>query len=401
MAQGDFRKLKQQTFVRINLGRREKRLPLLPLGHGHLVDCFHAPWEKAFTADRNKRGWELEGVIPFTKKQLWKIRTVKLAPSPWELAGNHVSTRASRSGPVPPTEGGDQQSALDLAPLAGSLRIPNEVQAVIRQASALPQIHTSVTPGLSEQECFEALAAEYFRIRGMLEVATDFIGKSASAPSQPRSRARVTASQLFRLKGGATGDAAVRVQAENQAAKDSAHAEKEARATAAAAKRAEAAGKAARVGMGLLQRIAKEGRSCIESFRVEELKDLLIYSDPSSGPKGKKEDLKTRVYELPIVRQAISMHNDVPAGTADVLTFPRPPAGPPTRPPVPPAIPAALPPRDPPPTPQTGSNDVVSDDATPGSVVHPPAADTTEEPVAGVSGVSGIIADPASGEGLQ
>lgn len=169
--------------------------------------------------------------------------------------------------------------------------------------------------------------AENIRLREMLGVTTDFIGKAFADDSRQRAprRVRVTSCQLFALEGGATGANALRVQTDNQVAKDQAQAEKDARAEQAANKRAEAVGKASQSAMGILRLIVERGLAFVETLRVEELKDLIIYSNPSSAapPKGKKEELKAKVLELPTVQQSAARHHEAAverAATAAIAT---------------------------------------------------------------------------------
>ena len=139
LLKGDFRVVKSKKFVAINKGRREHKphpLPMIALGHEHLVECFFKPWYNAFQPDKNKIGWELEGVVPFTKKQLWKFREIHKT-SAWTTASNHVSSRASRvTGDSGEERRGSINSVENVAPLAG--KISAEVESVVQQTTQLP-----------------------------------------------------------------------------------------------------------------------------------------------------------------------------------------------------------------------------------------------------------------------
>ena len=55
------------------------------LKFNHLVPMFKPAWEHAFTKERNLQGWVKEGIIPFTRRQLWELHEQKLAASALSL----------------------------------------------------------------------------------------------------------------------------------------------------------------------------------------------------------------------------------------------------------------------------------------------------------------------------
>ena len=48
-----------------------KRGPMPNLTGAHLAECCKEAWEYAFSITYNKKGWEMEGVIPFTRGPYW------------------------------------------------------------------------------------------------------------------------------------------------------------------------------------------------------------------------------------------------------------------------------------------------------------------------------------------
>ena len=56
------------------------RSPLQPLKYKHFAKMFKVAWDKAFTRERNMKGWEKEGILPrFSRKEYWHFKT--LAPA--------------------------------------------------------------------------------------------------------------------------------------------------------------------------------------------------------------------------------------------------------------------------------------------------------------------------------
>ena len=60
------------------------------LNFQHMVPMFKPAWEHAFTRDRNLQGWIKEGVLPFTRRQLWELREENKAGAALSNAAPHA-----------------------------------------------------------------------------------------------------------------------------------------------------------------------------------------------------------------------------------------------------------------------------------------------------------------------
>ena len=77
----------------INKEKLTALVPAKPLGFEHVMSCFKPAWDKAFErAMRNRRGWELEGTIPFNRYALWRKRGFL---DPHRLTNSQSSWRGS------------------------------------------------------------------------------------------------------------------------------------------------------------------------------------------------------------------------------------------------------------------------------------------------------------------
>ena len=71
----EWRIQKYKASNELNKDRKTALVPIKSLGFEHLMPCFKPAWDKAFgSVMRNKRGWELEGTIPFNRYALWHKR---------------------------------------------------------------------------------------------------------------------------------------------------------------------------------------------------------------------------------------------------------------------------------------------------------------------------------------
>ena len=70
------------------------------------------PWTEAFSEEKVRRGWEKEGVVPFTRKLMWDLRAEEeakgITPSavpPVDLSSFGISSPAAAHDPAtdPPT----------------------------------------------------------------------------------------------------------------------------------------------------------------------------------------------------------------------------------------------------------------------------------------------------------
>ena len=67
----EWRKLKQMMLRKLNKDMTGK---IKTLNFQHMVPMFKPAWNHAFTCDRNLQGWVKEGVLPFTRRQLWELQ---------------------------------------------------------------------------------------------------------------------------------------------------------------------------------------------------------------------------------------------------------------------------------------------------------------------------------------
>ena len=134
------------------------------------------------------------------------------------------------------------------------------------------------------------------------------------------------------------------IQEERAREREQKQAEKDTRDRVAAEKRRATIADSVVSAMSLLQLIRERGSVVIQTFKVDDLKDLLLHADPlTPATKGKKEELRARVCGLDSVRKAITDYEA--ARSSDVTSTPLLAAA---TPPVPPAtaVPPCLPPPD-------------------------------------------------------
>lgn len=312
---------------------------MIPLDHKHMVECFYPAWCAGFTKERNEMGWRLEGVVPFTRHQLWKLRGIKSSSSPWEVASNHLSTRLSDNRPISV----DRRLSTGTTSAPGGaleLCIPVNVKQAVDKATRLPsvqQLVASIAPSQEGNPDGTFWMAEALKARELLDTLSSFIHAAQAANSstgevvdgRATRGVRVTAAQIWALHGSATGEEAMQLQAAKAAERMQKEAGTEARQEAAALRRREGVSNSITNGLRLLQEIVLKGESVISSFKLEDLKDLLVHADPTgAAPKGKKPELFARVKELESVKKAVA---DYVAAQVQQMVF---------RGPVPPAPPA-------------------------------------------------------------
>jgi hypothetical protein len=71
-----------------------------------MMPCFKLAWDKGFTMERNKKGWQLERLIPFNRNALWSKQGDLLRTSTVHNVVPTTITPSSKTNPagssVPP-----------------------------------------------------------------------------------------------------------------------------------------------------------------------------------------------------------------------------------------------------------------------------------------------------------
>ena len=87
------------VFDRVVLGHRERH----GLGLQHLSTCVKAPWEEAFSQERNLRAWRVTGYVPFTRCVMHERRAQEaMEEARVKASGAELNYEALRLGPTAP-----------------------------------------------------------------------------------------------------------------------------------------------------------------------------------------------------------------------------------------------------------------------------------------------------------
>jgi hypothetical protein len=77
-----WRKNKWKAYNEIIANRLSHKTPLKDLGFNHFMQCFKPAWDRAFNIEANMKGWAIEGIIPYTRRALWRKRGAPKPDSP-------------------------------------------------------------------------------------------------------------------------------------------------------------------------------------------------------------------------------------------------------------------------------------------------------------------------------
>lgn len=340
----EFRLQKAAKFRKLNDGRRTDASPYIPLGYEHLMECFLPAHTKAFTKERNMMGWQIEGVIPFTKKQWWKKKKIDEEKGA-KSAASRVSQSTLLSSAAASTGtavGGLPESTEQTTVSAPVGRHQSKSAFVLTEEG---QQHLRLIKNLSRVDFTGQLdAAKLLENNILLQKAAAGLAKEVEqANAPPKKAARTTAKDMFGRKGSATGAEIMeklRKEAREKAAKDAQSARNK---DNAAAKKANAAAKGVVAGSAILVRLQTEGQSLLDRLKNDDLVALLQNAQPQSTIKKEaKNVLMKKVLELKTVQDALAAAAAVDAAAAAAAVAAAAGAAPPLPPPTMPGSAEAL-----------------------------------------------------------
>lgn len=294
----------------------------------HFIDMFKPAWEEGFTKERNNMGWVKEGVIPFTRNELWNLReekaaqaatwsgAAKTAVTNFNLFTDGPSTRGSRVGPRQAS--GTAAGGTDIpAPLAEKLQGQQELTA---QDFAALSPSSQMEQFLAAQQLIQELRLSHLRTKEQQqdsdtesddEAAWDGNATGAAGQMLPEHlrKIKLSASNVWNMPGSVTGEqvwALARAKAEEKKRKQR---EATVRAEEREAKKRRTIVEGVTRGTTLLAKIAESGERAISSFNVKDLEALLRHSDPlAPQPKANKAALLERIRGLKHVSNALAAH---------------------------------------------------------------------------------------------
>jgi hypothetical protein len=291
---------------------REASRKMKTLGFQHMVPLFFPCWKNAFSEERNMRGWDLEGCVPFTKYQLWKFRDKQGTSWTTRTATGNPSSRASQVSTRAPLLSTEQQQPSSTPRDVNPLKLPADVKDVVEAAKTdiVPlsrDVHADFdvgaehAPAASDQPqapvgtdnaSLQSLLADNLKLREWVKVMSGYL-EAASRDEQAdaaRQRGCVATKDMWNQVGSATGDASIanaRAMADERKRKAvSTFANKQ----AAASKRRESTAESCGNGVEMLKQIWLSGHDFIIKLKAAGLRDLIQASNPQAPPpKGMKK----------------------------------------------------------------------------------------------------------------
>ena len=328
----------------------------------HMVPMFKVAWEQAFTRERNQQGWIREGIIPFTRKQLWDLREQNLAASarstplsvPTSMQGTsqHANSRISayQSSTASNAEETQRQP----------VNLPRQLLEAVKSAQLEKESMPSLTvlAALSKEDLLQYAIKLRETIMGVVDNAQ---GATANETMEDVEEGmleddagfagRITARNLWGLEGSVTGEEALAIARRRAEERRQQEEEKASRVADRDSRRRQAVAHALCRGAELLEKIKQGGSGVLSSLPVKDLQALMQSTDSGAPlPKGNKRELLEKVFEITGVKEAIECYNamrvqaalaaSVPPPPLPQLPLPPPPLPPPTHTPATgPAIP--------------------------------------------------------------
>jgi hypothetical protein len=104
------------------------------LGFQQLVPLLFPCWKNAFNEERNMRGWDLEGCVPFTKYQLWKFKGKQGTSWTTRTSSGNQPSHASQVSTRAPGLSTEQQQPSSTPRDVNPLKLPADVKDVVEVA---------------------------------------------------------------------------------------------------------------------------------------------------------------------------------------------------------------------------------------------------------------------------
>ena len=318
----EWRNQKIRQFTALNKDRKTLLNSFKPLDFTHFIPCFLAAWLKAFTRELNLRGWELEGLIPFTRNAFWKKRIENSRSS---YASNAISPTVaalgSSDGPSPTSalmaadsNASSQTRAVPSVPAQASQPARGDVimPENVRLAMKFFEKGQPCDPGILDGAALIARNLELQEHGRALAQWSAAFGKPKAAST------KITSKDLFGRKGSATGAESLKLLREKNArnkAKDDNAAEK--REVAKRKKDLEVAAQISR-GSALLEELLRRGKDFLGDLVKKDLDALLQNAAPTvvlKNPPNKSASL-AKVLALETVKAVLKRHRATAAANA-------------------------------------------------------------------------------------
>ena len=334
-----WRKNKWNKFTELNKGIVSKYTSYKPLDFEHFMPCFLPAWKEAFTVERNLMGWELEGLIPFTRRALWRRRGVPGPEDitlgfPWSSSSSSIprlgATPSSASMPLGGSASGPNASLVpsdEETPFLGPRHevLPTRCITMSEKEREAFKYATEVMPP-SGPLSLDNVLPEYLKAIEFMRIIGEWHRVVTADEPAPREGSRITSRNIFGLPGSATGEEAMRRLKEKED-------EKTAAAAAAAAKKVEKDNKKAKdtatqvtLGSDMLKKIEHGGGDVVKTLSIPQLHALLVNSNPlASIPKPNKKVGIEKVMQLDTVKTAILRYATSRLPVPEPHTAPPPP----------------------------------------------------------------------------
>lgn len=305
-----WRREKHEMFRRLNEHRRTDKASYVALGYEHMMRMFRVAFREAFPRASNLEGWALEGIIPFTKHQLWrKIEADESAAA----KSSQVSTRASHVSLGPASRGpgasnsptDDAQQSAPVAPASMHHRLAELTDDLKGHLTYAEQVQPP-----SGQIDQEELLQQNLMMRQALLAMGGFIKDNHVAPQQQQQQqpgnVRVTARNIYDKAGSLTGPEAMQMLREKEEKKKAEEAQKAANRESRERKQTLQLSKSISKGSELLTALAT-GERVLGGLNKPELKALLLNANPSASiPDSElKESLKAKAEALETVQESL------------------------------------------------------------------------------------------------
>ena len=315
----------------------------------HMVPMFKVAWEHAFTRERNERGWIREGIIPFTRKQLWDLREQNLAASallstPLSVTPNMQGTSEASTG----ISAYQSSTASNAEETQGQLvNLPRQLLDAVKSAQLEKEAMPSLTSlaALSKEDILQYAIKLRETIIGMVDNAQGAIAneeiqdmEEGMLEDDAGFAGRITARNLWGLEGSVTGEEALNIARRRAEDRRKQEEEKASKAAERDSRRRQAVAHALCRGAELLDKIKQGGSGVLATLPVKDLQALMQCTDSAAPlPKGNKRELLEKVNAITEVREAMECYNSMRVQAALAASAPPPPPPPPLpQPPLPP-----------------------------------------------------------------
>ena len=328
------RRLKSEKFNQMNEGRRDGKID--PLRFKHLVEILKGAHDKSFTLQQNLRGWSLEGIIPFTRHQYWKLRhanemksKARSSTGSCQSSGLHAGMSIAQMLNFESQH--EESHASDSARISVEatasadppVKVPDDVRDAIMRAQAL-QTQTQLATVPLGSTLQEAFISEHMEVRSLLKIITDWSKPYLSGTSDDpddgdidlvedeeggarQGRLNLKASQLWHRSFSATGEDVIGLARRQAQEKKRKAEEDKAKKDAKERKTRERATALLQTGWNALESVRRGGARALERLQKEALIGIIQFCNPQGDiAKGSKAELLDRARSLEAVAQALA-----------------------------------------------------------------------------------------------